>query len=135
MNVGAIAISVSLLLLVTTWIVVVVNQIGTVPVYNSDGSVRMDEYSRTKDLLALLLSLLTTAAGFWFGSQRDQVRRKSRPPPPPIRETAQDQRAAILSVSPPMPGGGNVLKVAKEANPDAFGVPANTPEPSRIEEQ
>jgi hypothetical protein len=34
-----------------------------------------------------------------------------------------------------MPGGGDVLKVAKEAHPDAFGVPTNTSEPSRIEGQ
>jgi hypothetical protein len=113
MNLGAIVMSLGLFILVLTWIIVVGTHIGTVPVYNNDGSLKMDEYARAKDILVLLLPLLTTAAGFWLGSLGTGQAQKQA-------AAAQDQRSAILSVAPPMPDGMDVLTAAKTAHPAAF---------------
>lgn len=41
--------------------------LGKAPIYNSDGTVKLDQYARAKDIFALVLPFLTTVAGFWLG--------------------------------------------------------------------
>jgi hypothetical protein len=45
------------------------NELGQGAYYHSDGAVELDQYARAKDILALVLPFLATAAGFWLGSQ------------------------------------------------------------------
>ena len=68
-SLGTVIVSIALFLIVAAWLVIVGMNLGKVPVYNQDGSVKMDQFIRTRDVLALLLPFLTTVAGFWLGSQ------------------------------------------------------------------
>ena len=101
---------------------------GKVPIYNQDGTLRMDQFIRARDVLALVLPFLTTVAGFWLGSQgtaqaqnqaeaaqnrakgaQDELTRKS------------DQMAAVIAyASSKLPEGENVLDGARQAHPEAF---------------
>ena len=52
---------------------------GKVPIYHSDGTAKLDQYARAKDIFALVLPFLTAVAGFWLGSQGTvQAQRQSR---------------------------------------------------------
>ena len=135
MNVGAIVMSIALFIVVLTWIIFVGMHIGTQPVLNKDGTVQMDAYARAKDILVLLLPLLTTAAGFWLGSQGTGQAQKQAEAATTAEKKAQDQRSAILSVAPQMPGDKDLLTVARDAHPAAFDLPTNAPEPSQEEGQ
>jgi hypothetical protein len=135
MNVGAIVMSIALFIVVLTWVIVVGIHIGTQPVHNKDGTVQMDAYARAKDILVLILPLLTTAAGFWLGSQGTGQAQKQAADATTVAKEAQEQRSAILSVAPSMTDGTDVLTAAKAAHPAAFDLPVNPPEPSRVEGQ
>ena len=135
MNVGAIVMSIALFIVVLTWVIVVGIHIGTQPVLNKDGTVQMDAYARAKDILVLLLPLLTTAADFWLGSQGTGQAQKQAEAATTEAKKAQDQRSAILSVAPPMPGNKDLLTVARDAHPAAWDLPVHVPERSRVEGQ
>jgi hypothetical protein len=121
-------VSLALFLIVIGWLVIVGMNLGKVPLCNRDGTVRMDQYVRAKDILALVLPFLTTVAGFWLGSQgtaqaqnqaaeahvtaaeahvaavdaQDQARRKA------------DQMTAVVAyANSKLPAGEDVLEAAK----------------------
>ena len=66
---GSIIVTILLFIVVGFWMWFVAKNLGKTPTYNADGSVKLDEYSRAKDVLVIFIPLLTTAVGFWFGSQ------------------------------------------------------------------
>lgn len=66
---GSIIVTILLFIVVGFWIWFVARNLGKTPTYNADGTVKLDEYSRAKDILVIFVPLLTTAVGFWFGSQ------------------------------------------------------------------
>jgi len=97
--------------------------VGRVPVYSKDGTVQLDQFARAKDIFVLLLPLMTTAAGFWLGSQQTGHAQKQAAAARATAKKATDQQTAILSVTPPLPGGKDVLTAAKEAHPEYFDMP------------
>jgi hypothetical protein len=71
-----------------------------------------------------VLPFLTTVAGFWLGSQGTAQAPNQAAGATATVKKALDQRAAILSVAPPLPDGRDVLQAAKDAHPEAFDTPA-----------
>jgi hypothetical protein len=66
---GALITTVILAIMVGGWLVAVGLQLGRPVVYDSGGKVALDTFTRAKDVLTLLLPFLTTAVGFWLGTQ------------------------------------------------------------------
>lgn len=90
-----------LLLLTVWWLYVVANHLSVAPQTNESGEVVLDTFQRAKDILLVVLPLLTTALGYWFGAAG--------------KEKAEQKAEAAQS---------ELLDVAKRANPQAFGLPA-----------
>ena len=106
---GTIIVTALVAIIVIGWILLaVLPNLGRAPVYNSTGTLAIDEYSRAKDILVLILPLLTTAVGYWLGSQ-GTAKAEDR------AKKAEDQKSAVLSVS-----ADGALEKARKANPDAF---------------
>jgi len=120
---GAMLLTCALLALLVGWLVVVGLSVGRVPVYSKDGTVQLDQFARAKDIFVLLLPLMTTAAGFWLGSQQTGHAQKQAAAARATAKKATDQQTAILSVTPPLPSGKDVLTAAKEAHPEYFDLP------------
>lgn len=53
---------------VVWWLAIVAGRLGDGPVTDAKGNVVLDEFARTKDVLLVVLPLLTTALGYWFGA-------------------------------------------------------------------
>jgi hypothetical protein len=66
---GALITTVILAIMVGGWLVAVGMQLRRPVVYDSGGKVTLDTFTRAKDVLTLLLPFLTTAVGFWLGTQ------------------------------------------------------------------
>lgn len=132
-SMGTVIVSAALFVIVLVWLVIVAMNLGRVPIYHSDGTAKLDQYARAKDIFALVLPFLTTVAGFWLGSQGTvQAQRQSRRRHAVARK-AQEQRSAILSVAPPMRDGTYLLIAAKAAHPAAWDLPVIPPERSHAE--
>ena len=99
------------LLLALGWFFVVAKRLGTPPVVNEDGAVVLDEFQRAKDILLVILPLVTTAFGYWFGAAgADKAEKKA--------EQAQRENRALVSATP------QALATARDKYPEAFGLPA-----------
>ena len=60
------------------WLLEVAGQIPAVPTRDTEGQV-LDTYQRAKDILLVVLPLLTTALGYWFGAAgRENAEAKAR---------------------------------------------------------
>lgn len=92
--------SAGLFVIVLVWLVIVGMNLGKVPIYHSDGTVRLDHYARAKDIFALVLPFLTTVAGFWLGSQGTVQAQRQAAGATAVARKAQEQRSATLSVAP-----------------------------------
>ncbi len=67
---GTIVVTALIFIFVAMWSVAVWRTLGKAPVYFADGkTVKVDEFLRAKDIFVLVLPLLTTAIGYWLGSQ------------------------------------------------------------------
>lgn len=65
-----VAFTLILLGLVAWWLVVVAGYLGTAPVKDPETKeVLVDPYQRSKDILLVVLPIVTIALGYWFGSQ------------------------------------------------------------------
>lgn len=81
-----------LLGLTVWWLVLVANEMSTQPQVGSDGKVVMDEFQRAKDILLVVLPLLTTALGYWFGAAgREKAEGKA--------DMAEKKLNAVIDVS------------------------------------
>jgi hypothetical protein len=129
---GTVIVSAALFVIVLVWLVIVAMNLGKVPIYNSDGTVKLDQYARAKDIFALVLPFLTTVAGFWLGSQGTAQAQRQAANATAVARKAQEQRSAILSVAPPMRDGTDLLTAAKAAHPAAWDLPVNPPERSHV---
>jgi hypothetical protein len=56
-------------IIVGGWLIAVAAQLGNPVVYDASGKITLDTFTRSKDILTLLLPFLTTAVGFWLGTQ------------------------------------------------------------------
>jgi hypothetical protein len=123
---GVVVVTILLFLLVGGWLFVVGAHVGTSPHVNKDGSVLDDAYQRSKDVLALFIPLLTTAVGFWFGSQGTA---KAQDAATKATGEANQAKAALLAVVDTSQSG--VLAEARRVHPAAFAGPlAPIPEPA-----
>jgi hypothetical protein len=107
-----VVITAGLFVFVAWWLIVVARHLGDAPVVDQNGDVVLDEFQRTKDILLVVLPLLTTALGYWFGSEgKDEADKTAK--------SEQAKVQALLHVANP----GQVT-AAKKQNPDAFGLTA-----------
>ncbi len=108
------------LLLATLWALnEVYDVIDQAPTVNEKGEITLDTYQRTKDIMLVVLPLLTTALGYWFGAKEAEQAQKEKEvavgDAAAERQTAQRQLQAILDSST-VP----LLDKAKSQYPQAF---------------
>jgi hypothetical protein len=112
-----VVITAGLFVFVAWWLVVVSRHLGDAPSVNANGDVVLDEFQRTKDILLVVLPLLTTALGYWFGSEgKDKAEESAKQ----AEKTAKDEQAkvqALLQVTPE-----EQVTAAKKQNWEAFGL-------------
>jgi hypothetical protein len=66
---GTIIVTLFIFVIVGAWLYFTASKVGVVPLFNSKGTVTIDQYQRAKDILQIVFPLATAAVGFWFGSQ------------------------------------------------------------------
>jgi hypothetical protein len=99
------------------WLIELALQIGTAPTIDAQGKVVVDKFQRAKDILLVVLPLVTSALGYWFGAQgKEQEQERA--------ESARSQLEAVVSASTD-PG---LLQKARSQYPDAFGLRAKESE-------
>lgn len=97
------------LLIFTAWAISnVTSTLSALPVKDAQGNVVLDQYARANALLLVLLPLLTTILGHWFGSQ-GTARAEAR------MEKQSAKLEAVLDTAPE-----NVMKLARDRYPEAF---------------
>jgi hypothetical protein len=105
--VGALVVTIFTAAIVTWWLILVANRIGVKPVVEN-GSVTLDEWSRAKDILLVVLPLFTATLAYWVGSRGTAD----------AKEEAAGAKAQLDAVIDSSPEG--ILKKAKKDHPDAF---------------
>ena len=107
-----------LFLMTTYWLLEVAGQISTFPTRDNEGHV-LDTYQRAKDVLLVVLPLLTTALGYWFGAAgRENAEAKAIQAMSDARRT-QQKLEGVLGSSQEQ----DLLSKAQSLYPDAFGLP------------
>jgi hypothetical protein len=104
--------SLTFLLLVLTvwWLTKVADHLSTAASVDDAGNVTLDPFQRSKDILLVVLPLLTTALGYWFGAAGKAKAEENA-------DTAKQQLNEVLDV-----GDKGLLEAAKQKNPAAFGL-------------
>src|SRR5262245_2336795 len=51
------------------WLIELAFQLGTAPTIDAQGKIVVDKFQRAKDILLVVLPLVTSALGYWFGAQ------------------------------------------------------------------
>lgn len=121
-TVGAVVLSVALLVLlaVAGWAVISRLDAAPVLVTGSDGKVTVvDTYVRAKDFFTLVLPLFTTLAAFWLGGQAQSKRaddEKQRADEAIAQRSLADQRSAALMATADV----DAQQRARAAAPVAF---------------
>ena len=100
--------------LVVWWLVIVAQRIGVKPEVEN-GNVVLDEWSRAKDILLVVLPLFSASIAYWVGAQ---VGAKETNEAKSEAAGAKDKLEAVLDASPQ-----GTLESAKEAHPEAFAGP------------
>lgn len=85
---GAISVTVLTFLVLAWWLGVVAAHLGDAPNVVG-GSVTLDVFQRSKDILLVVLPLATTAVGFWLGNQGVEEAEKNAERAEEIAEDAQ----------------------------------------------
>ncbi|WP_033289246.1 hypothetical protein [Amycolatopsis jejuensis] len=109
------AITLVLLVIAALWLLVVYTRLGTP---STDGTA-FDEFQRAKDILLVVLPLLTTALGYWFGSAGRQQAERKADQAKHDADKAQRKLAGVLDSS----AVPDLLEKAKNKDPEAFGLP------------
>jgi hypothetical protein len=105
--IGAIVATILTATILIWWLLLVAQRLDMKPVVES-GAVVLDEWSRAKDILLVILPLFSASLAYWVGSQGATEAKKEA-------KEAKKELDAVLSVSP-----DDILKKAKESHPDAF---------------
>ena len=111
-----VVITVGLFLLVAWWLWAVWRHIGDVPTQDTNGDV-VDRFQRAKDILLVVLPLLTTALGYWFGAEGKDKAVSSAAEAEKTAKTEQTKVQALLQVAPE-----DQVTAAKKQYPEAFGL-------------
>jgi hypothetical protein len=91
------------------WLMELAMQLGTAPTMDAQGKVLVDKFQRAKDILLVVLPLVTSALGYWFGAQGKEHEQERA-------ESARDQLDAVVQASTEP----NLLQKARNNYPDAF---------------
>lgn len=105
--VGAFMVTVFTAVILVWWLYLVAGRIGTAPVVKN-GAVVLDEWSRVKDILLVILPLFSAALAYWVGAQEATEAKKE------AKETKKELNAVLDSSSE------GILRKAKVEHPDAF---------------
>jgi hypothetical protein len=105
-------------ILAAWWLVQVALRLGTAPVKDQGGNIVLDEYQRAKDILLVVLPLVTTTFGYWFGAQGRERAERQVNDAKQAADSAETKYRAVLSVAPP-----DILQEAKKFYPGAFESP------------
>lgn len=111
------------LLAIAVWaIYTVIQTLGIPPQKDPQGNILVDRYARANALLLVVLPLLTTALGYWFGAQgtakaeeRTQKAEERTQTVEERRQKESQQIKALLAEAPP-----DVFEKAKKRYPEAF---------------
>jgi hypothetical protein len=88
------------LLLATLWALgKVYGVIDKPPTVNDKGEVTLDVYQRAKDILLVVLPLLTTALGYWFGAKESENAKTEKDTAVQEKEKTQRRLTAVLDSS------------------------------------
>ena len=55
-SMGTVIVSAAVFVIVLIWLVIVAMNLAKVPIYNSDGTLKLGQYARAKDIFALVLA-------------------------------------------------------------------------------
>lgn len=116
---GTIAVTVLVFILVIVWMVAVWRNLGKAPHYRKD-TLSYDEFTRAKDVLVLVLPLLTTAVGYWLGSQGTAAAQKKAETAENKASEAQKQASDAHAESARRQGQ---LEQLEKTHPQAFRGP------------
>jgi hypothetical protein len=105
--IGAVCATILTAAILIWWLYLVADRLGQRPVVEN-GNVVLDEWSRAKDILTVILPLFSASLAYWVGSQGTTEAKKEA-------QGAKHQLEAVLDKSPE-----GVLEQAKAAHPDAF---------------
>jgi len=106
------------------WLIEVADTVGVPIVKSSDGTV-FDQFQRSKDILAVITPLLTTALGYWFGSAGRKEAQTTATAARAEADLAHRRLAGVLDSSSE-PG---LLARARDVDPGAFGVTSESEQP------
>ena len=116
-HVARVAFTVVLLAISAWWLWVVAQKLSIQPQLSDDGKVIFDEYSRSKDVLLVVLPLLTLALGYWFGSAGAAKAEEKADKAEDKAGEKDKQLQTALGLLPP-----DLYQAAVAADPQAFGV-------------
>jgi hypothetical protein len=128
-NKGAILVSIVVLAIVGGWLAIVWQHVDVPPTMSADGkTVIYDQYTRTKDIFTLILPLLTTAVGYWLGSQgtaaaqgqASNAQKDAKEAHEDARKALSQQAAVMAVASSKVPVGEDILAEAKTKHPNFF---------------
>lgn len=83
---------------------------GSAPIRDAAGNVTVDSFQRAKDVLLVVLPLVTTCFGYWFGTQGREKAEK--------REQAANEKFNAVIATSKDPA---ILAEARLKYPEAFG--------------
>lgn len=110
------------------WFYEVAHRLDTAPTTDAEGHVILDEYGRAKDILLVVLPLLTTVVGYWFGALGKEKADEKAAQAEERAEAAKARTEAIAMVS----SEPDLLRKAQQQYPDAFGQPERR-RPDRVD--
>ncbi len=93
--------------IVIWWLYLVADRLGVQPVVKN-GSVVLDEWSRAKDILIVVLPLFSASLAYWVGAQGTTQAKKEA-------QGAKEQLNAVIDSAPK-----GLLLEAKSQHPDVF---------------
>ncbi|MCW2622332.1 MAG: hypothetical protein JWL64_1934 [Frankiales bacterium] len=99
------------------WFFEVARRLGTAPQKDAEGNVVLDEYGRAKDILLVVLPLLTTVVGYWFGALGKEKADEKAARAEERADAAKAKTEAIAMVS----SEPDLLARAQQMYPQAFG--------------
>lgn len=107
----------ALFVLSAWWLWVVWQKLSVQPVLSEDGKVIFDEYARAKDVLLVVVPLLTLALGYWFGAQGTAKAEEKAQKEEKKAEETNAQLKEALGLLP-----ADLYQQAVAEKPKAFGV-------------
>lgn len=118
------ALTTLLLALAIWWLFIASQYLSDAPRVDEEGNVALDEFQRAKDILLVVLPLMTAAAGYWFGAAGKE-RAENRADQ--ASKDADNEKRKIQAILDSSETTGLLAKAMKKY-PDAFGGQASTAE-------